>query len=154
MNRRLRLGSVLALLATSWACGGGAPEPADLDTRNEQCAGCRMAVSNPRFAAQVVAAGELPLFFDDLGCLAGFLKAGRAPAGATVFVADHLTKAWVRAERAVYTRVSGLETPMSSHLVAHGDPTSRDQDRDARGGSPVPAAEVLGPAWAPQGGSR
>jgi copper chaperone NosL len=105
-----------------------------------------MAVSSAVFASQLVAPGELPRFFDDLGCLADFLKAGKAPAGAVAFVADHRTKAWVRADRAVYTRVPGLETPMGSHVVAHADAASRDQDADARGGTPVSAAELFGTA--------
>ena len=132
----------LALLAV--ACGSGEPEPAPLDARNEQCASCRMAVSSAVFASQLVAPGELPRFFDDLGCLADFLKAGKALAGAVAFVADHRTKAWVRADRAVYTRVPGLETPMGSHVIAHADASSREQDGDARGGTLVTAAELFG----------
>jgi copper chaperone NosL len=144
--------AVLAVTVAA-ACGGGAPEPAPLDTRNEACASCRMAVSSAVFASQLVAPGELPRFFDDLGCLGDFLKAGRAPKGATAFVADHRTKAWVRGDRAVYTRVPGLETPMGSHVIAHADASSRDQDPDARGGSPVTAAEILGPGGPPLGGT-
>ena len=136
------------------SCGGGAPEPAALDTRNEQCASCRMAVSSAAFASQLVAPGELPRFFDDLGCLGDFLEAGKAPAGATAFVADHRTKAWVRADRAVYTRVPGLETPMGSHVIAHADAASRDADADARSGTPVAAAELFGPAGPPTGARR
>ena len=145
-------GVTIALLAL--ACRIGDPEPAVLDTRAEQCAWCRMAVSTAVFASQLVAPGELPRFFDDLGCLAGYLKAGRAPSGATAFVADHRTRAWVRADRGVYTRVEGLETPMGSHLIAHADAASRDQDPDARGGTPVPAAELFGSAGPPIGGGR
>jgi len=142
---RTSAASVLVLLATLAAgCGGGAPEPAALDTRNEQCASCRMAVSDVRFSSQLVAPGELPRFFDDLGCLADYLKAGKAPAGAVAFVADHRTKAWIRADRAVYTRVAGLATPMGSHVIAHADAASRDADADARTGAPVSAAELLG----------
>jgi len=142
----------LALLAV--ACGSGEPEPAPLDTRNEQCASCRMAVSSAVFASQLVAPGELPRFFDDLGCLGDYLKAGKAPPGATAFVADHRTKAWVRADGAVYTRVPGLETPMGSHVIAHADGASRDQDADAREGTPVAATELFGPAGPPIGGGR
>jgi len=141
-------------LALTTACSPGAPEPAPLDTRNEQCASCRMAVSSTVFASQLVAPGELPRFFDDLGCLAEFLKAGKAPAEAVAFVADHRTKAWVRADRAVYTRVPGLETPMGSHVIAHADAASRDQDADARAGTPVSAAELFGPVGLPVGGAE
>jgi copper chaperone NosL len=70
------------------------------------------------------------------------------------FVADHRTKSWVRADRAVYTRVPGLETPMGSHVIAHADAASRDQDPDAAGGTPVPATELFGPAGPPVGAAR
>jgi copper chaperone NosL len=113
-----------------------------------------MAVSSAVFASQLVAPGEVPRFLDDLGCLADFLRAGRAPAGAVAFVADHRTKAWVRADRAVYTRVPGLETPMGSHLIAHANAASRDQDADARGGTPVSLHELFGPAGPPTGEKR
>jgi copper chaperone NosL len=103
-----------------------------------------MAVSDARFAAQLVAAGEEPRFFDDVGCLATFLKAGRAPASATAFVADHQTRAWVRADAAVYTRVPTLATPMGSHVIAHADTASRDADAAAHGGTPVTPHELFG----------
>jgi len=142
--------ALLPVLALAVSCGGGAPEPAALDTRNEQCASCRMAVSSAVFASQLAAPGELPRFFDDLGCLADYLKAGKAPRGAVAFVADHRTRAWVRADGAVYTRVPGLETPMGSHVIAHADTASRDQDADARGGTPVTATELFGAESAPR----
>ncbi len=147
----VKLGMTAMFLALAVACGGREPEPAALDTRNEQCASCRMAVSSAGFASQLVAPGEVPRFFDDLGCLADFLKASKAPAGAVAFVADHRTKAWVRADRAVYTRVPGLETPMGSHVIAHADSASRDGDADARAGTPVTPAELFGPAGPPVG---
>ena len=140
-------------LALAAACRSGEPEPAPLDARNEQCASCRMAVSDARLSSQLVAPGELPRFFDDLGCLAAFLKAGKAPAGATGFVADHRTKAWVRADRAVYTKVPGLETPMLSHVIAHVDAASRDADPDARTGTPLTPSELFGPGGPPVGGA-
>lgn len=142
----------VALLAA--ACASGPPPPAPLDTRHEACAHCRMAVSDARFASQVVAPRELAAFFDDLGCLAAWLKEGRAPAGAVAYVADHRTKQWVRADRAVYARSEEVETPMGSHVIAHADAGSRDQDPDARGGSPVSAPELFGPGGPPTGAQR
>jgi len=148
-----RPAALLAVLA-GLACASRPPEPAQLDTRNEQCASCRMAVSDPRFAAQLVAPGELPLFFDDLGCLAAFLNAGRARDGAVSFVADHRTRAWIRADRAVYARVPGLSTPMGSRLIAHADDGSRGQDPDARGATSVAVRELFGPDGPPVGSAR
>lgn len=155
MTRTVFAIGVLGGLLLAVGCGGGAPGPAELDTANEQCANCRMAVSDARFASQLVAPGEIPQFFDDLGCLVERLEAPRKlPAGAAAFVADHRTRAWVRADRAVYTRVPELDTPMNSHLVAHADEASRAADDDARGGTPVAAVDLFGPDGPPAGGAR
>lgn len=149
----------IAAAAAGWAaltlaCHGGAPQPAPLDTRNDACASCRMAVSDARFASQVVAPGELPRFFDDLACLGAWLKRKGPQRHRAVFVADHRTRAWVRAEEAVYTRVDGLETPMGSHLLAHASAASRERDREATTGTPVSATELFGPVGAPAEGAK
>jgi copper chaperone NosL len=144
--------AALLLALAAAACASRPPEPEPLDTRSEACAACRMAVSDARFAAQLAAPGELPRFFDDVGCLAGFVKGGRAPAGAIAFVADHATRSWVRADAALYTRVPALATPMGSHVIAHANAASRDADPAAGGGAPVAPADLFGPGGAP--GSR
>ena len=136
--------AALALLAALAACRSGPPKPAILVPGEESCASCRMTALERRFAAQIVAPGEQPLFFDDHGCARDFLRAGRAPEAAVVFVADHRTRDWVEAGRAVYTRVPGLHTPMGSGLVAHADAASRDADPAAGGGTGLTAAEVFG----------
>jgi copper chaperone NosL len=138
---------LLAACLHPWGqgCAAGPPRPAALDTRTESCRSCRMAVSEPRFAAQIVAPGEDPLFFDDVGCLRDYLKSGaRVAAGSLAYVADHRTREWVEAGRAVYTRVAGLGTPMGSGLIAHAGATSRDADQTARGGTPLGPTEVFG----------
>jgi copper chaperone NosL len=113
-----------------------------------------MAISEPRFAGQLVAPAEEPRLFDDIGCLGHYLKGSPAiPRGAVAFVADHRTRAWVRAGAAIYTRVESLATPMGSHLVAHADRVSRDADPDAKGGTSETLAEVFGPGGPPGGGS-
>jgi copper chaperone NosL len=143
-------GTVAVVLALA-GCAGGAARPAEVDTRNDACAQCRMIVSDARYAGQVVGGGAEPRFFDDLGCLASYLRQNPPAGGAAVFVADRRTKQWVPAAGAVYTRVPGLDTPMGSGIVAHADAASRDADRDVAGGKQVTAAELFGPAVAPRG---
>jgi copper chaperone NosL len=135
------------------ACSRGPAPPVVLDTRNDRCGWCRMAVSDARFAAQLVSPSEEPHVFDDIGCLATFLKSGGAPArGQVAYVADHRTKAWVRASAAVYAKKPGLESPMGSGLIAYVDAASRDADPDAAGGTAVSVRDVFGPNGVPEGG--
>jgi copper chaperone NosL len=141
---------LLVIFATAVACSRGGLEPASLDTKTEMCRSCRMPVSDASLAAQLVAPGEEPKFFDDLACLRDFLAFSPASAGSVAYVADHRTKTWTRASAAVYTR-SGLETPMGSHWIAHAGAASRGADPAAAGGEPVSAHEIFGAAGPPDG---
>ncbi len=132
---------VLAVMVV--ACGSSVPEPAALDTRNDVCGTCRMTVSMQKHAGQLVAPGELPVFFDDLGCLGRYLKEHQdLPDGAVSFVADHRTGVWAPAATAVFTRAPAVETPMGSHILAHATAVSRDADPAAAGGTDVPFASL------------
>ncbi|HKA37899.1 MAG TPA: hypothetical protein VKH43_13830 [Thermoanaerobaculia bacterium] len=139
---------VFAGLALS--CARGASGPAALDTKTETCRSCRMPVSDASLAAQLTAPGEEPRFYDDLGCLRDALAQSTVPAGSVAWVADHRTREWVRAGKALYTRAA-IATPMGSHWIAHASADSRDADPAAKGGSPVSPREIFGEKGAPDG---
>jgi copper chaperone NosL len=88
-----------------------------------------MTGSTGRSAAQLVAPSEEPRYFDDIGCLREYLKQSRTvAASAVVYVADHQTGDWVRADHAVYVHSASTSTPMGSHLLAYASEASRDAD--------------------------
>ncbi|MGH9368979.1 MAG: nitrous oxide reductase accessory protein NosL [Thermoanaerobaculia bacterium] len=151
---RLATRALAAAVFLAAGCAGSEVPPAELDAGNQLCASCRMPVDDPRLAAQITAPREEPRFFDDIGCLADYLSVSQPlQKGAVLYVADHHTKAWVRAEKALFTRSPRVDTPMGSHLVAHADAASRDRDPAAREGTPVSFEDTLrvsGPA-APRG---
>ena len=140
------------LLSLTLVSCDGEPRPEQLVKGRDLCATCRMPVSDIRFAAQITAPGELPRFFDDPGCFAEFIKTGEVKEeGAIAWVADHRSGAWVRADRAIYTRVPNLTTPMNHKLVAHESAASRDLDPDVKDGQPVSLQEIFGPKGPPMG---
>jgi copper chaperone NosL len=147
-----RMAMTALILAT--ACGSGSIVPAALDTSNEACRHCRMIVSDPRLSAQIVARGEEPQFFDDIGCVREYLRSTQPPGAAVVFVADHRTGEWARAVDAVYTRSHTLATPMGSGLLAHRDATSRAADPSAAGGEPLTWEAAFDGVHVPSGGPR
>ncbi len=152
MTRGASIVLTFAATALPWACAGGSPGPAALEVGRDTCAYCRMTVLDRRLAAQLVAPGEEPRFFDDIGCLANDLRNTRAlPSGAVTYVAEHRTGDWVPAAEAVYTRAGSLSTPMGSGMIAHRASSSRDDDPDARGGAQVSLTEVFGPSGPPRG---
>ncbi len=134
--------AAVVLLVFSCACARALPTPVD-PASSDACSFCRMAVSDVHFAAQIVAPGEEPRFFDDIGCLAHWLKDHHPPAGAVAFVADHRDGRWRSAAEAVYTRAPQLSTPMGSGIVAHASAASRDQDTAVRGGEALGVGQVF-----------
>lgn len=152
LARALRAAALAALVSAA-ACGTSDLGPAALDPNNDTCRFCRMAVGDRRFAAQIVAPGEDPLFFDDLGCLTHYVTGSAPlPPGAIVYVSDYARREWVRADRAVYTRVERLDTPMGSGLIAHADAAARDADPMARTGQPVAFEDIVPPPRAGKAG--
>ena len=150
MNRRVVV--LIVMLASAAGCAAGTPVPAALDTQNEHCRSCRMVVSDAAFASQIVAPGEEPLFFDDLGCLRSFLEGSPAiAAGSLTFVADHRTKEWVRADRAVFVDAIKARAPMGSSILSYASPASRDADPDAAGGKTLTRDAVFGASRVPGG---
>jgi copper chaperone NosL len=144
--------ALTAFLIAMIAAGCGGVTPAKLDTKNDQCASCRMVVSSQKTAAQVVAPYQEPKFFDDLGCLNQFLEASPLPKGARIFVADYRTGEWVPAQSAVYTNAGAPMGAMGSSIIAHASAASRAADRSAAGAA-VTAAAAL-PALAKAGGLK
>jgi len=134
---------VVALLLLAAACGSRQTAPAVLDTTADQCGSCRMVISDQRFASQVVAPYQEPRFFDDFGCLSEYLSTAALAKNAVVYVADHRTKEWVRADAAVYTRVDHLAGAMGSHVVAHASDQSRQMDPGVSAGTPLSRSDVF-----------
>jgi len=125
---------LLAAALVMSACAGGPPGPAAIGLGEDACAACRMTIVSRATAAQIVRAGDEPVFFDDLGCLRDYLRRQPLPGDAVVYVADHRTGAWLNARAAVFTKTT-VVSPMASGLLAHADASSRDADPAAAGGS-------------------
>lgn len=137
-----------AIVVIAMACAAQPARPQAIDTRSDQCSSCRMVISDLSFAAQIVAPGEEPRFFDDLGCLSDYLAANALPGKSSVYVADHRTHSWIEASRAFFTSLPSAQSPMGSHFAAYADEPSWKADPNATAGTPVSVRDVLGPASA------
>ena len=79
-----------------------------------------MAISQSRYAAQVVDRDGVALKFDDIGCMRRYLREHQ-PAQARIYVMDYVNQQWLAAEAAVYVRSKTIESPMASGLAAFRD---------------------------------
>lgn len=103
------------LLATP-GCGSAALEPQPLPLDHVECASCRMLISSLDDAAQAVAPGEKPRFYDDRGCLAK--DAASLPSGARLFVQLDAGAGWIEAGAAFFAFPTGARTPMGYGVTA------------------------------------
>lgn len=85
----------------------------------DMCAYCKMAISEKRYAAELIDSEGQVFKFDDMGCMANFIKSKKSNAKIVAyFVMDFDAPQWVKAEEAYYLRSPELRTPMNGGVVA------------------------------------
>lgn len=126
------------LLVSLAACTQGDSKVRSPHWDQDGCARCRMAVSEPAAAAQLVAASGLTRHYDDLGCLIEDLNARPELAQSVAYVLrPGSTTEWVRAEQVHFA--AGGRTPMGFGFLASNEGELSFADVRARvGGSEPP----------------
>ena len=97
-------------------CDEKRPEPIQLNKDN--CAYCKMTISDPRFGAQLIT-GKVRLYkFDDLSCLKTWEEENQ-PENPRHYVANYLnTEQFLAVEEAVYVSGPKVNSPMGGNLAA------------------------------------
>ncbi|MCU0622560.1 MAG: nitrous oxide reductase accessory protein NosL [Gemmatimonadaceae bacterium] len=136
---------LVAVLATA----GCTPEtPHQLDA-SVACTHCRMAVADPRFAAQVRTETGKMLGFDSIECMAQWLGADPGTVVQGIWVTDALHPERVlEAHRAVLLEGGAVRSPMGGRLVAVEAGPDADRWQRELGATRTAWAEV-GPRYAP-----
>jgi hypothetical protein len=101
------------------SCGPKEIAPVDLFPEDE-CASCRMTVSVPQFASEIILKDGTSVKFDDLRCLEKFRKTRDVTEIAAIFVMNYDTKQWMPFGKSIVIQ-TGIETPMGSGQVAVAD---------------------------------
>jgi copper chaperone NosL len=126
-------------LIASVACGSGSLEPEPLPLDRVECARCGMMVSELAHAAQAVAPGDEPRFYDDRGCLAK--DASALPADARLFVQLDGGKGWIEVQDAYFAIPAEARTPMGYGVTAFR--AEEDAARADRAGRALRWADVV-----------
>jgi copper chaperone NosL len=111
-------GLLLLSLLLLAGCPGGEPKPIDIVLDEDSCAVCRMAVSQQRFASEIVKTDGTAFYFDDIGCLIEMSRNAGVPEGAGVFFVDFNSNLWLDAETAQFLHAKSLPSPMGYGLAA------------------------------------
>lgn len=134
MTPRLRPGTALLFALLAAACGTAGPR--EIVAGVDQCQFCRMEISDPKFATQVVLSTGKIQVFDSVECLAGFVAGNPEAAIKSVWVADANSGQFIAAERAGYLIDGSLRGPMG-RAVAFATPADADDARQRYGGATV-----------------
>ena len=102
------------------ACGPSEIRPIDIFPE-DMCSQCRMAFSDPQFAAEIITDQQEVFKFDDIGCMVKFRTKRPGVKAVAIFLKDYDTKEWIPFERATLVETT-LDTPMGSGIVAFADP--------------------------------
>ena len=115
--RKLNKLAAAAAVGLFFACSASVG-PVEIES-GDMCSFCRMAISDKRFAAEIVNADESVLKFDDIGCMLRYRSSHvSAVEPAAVYVADSRSRNWLKAENAHFIRSATIKTPMGSGIVA------------------------------------
>ncbi|HZS08015.1 MAG TPA: nitrous oxide reductase accessory protein NosL [Blastocatellia bacterium] len=132
---------IIALLA---ACQQAQLRPVEL-LPEDMCSYCRMAISESKYAAELITKDGDALKFDDIGCMADYInrKKNRDSVAGYFFVDFH-TKRWVKGEEAYFVSSSKFQTPMSGGIVAITDRAQAEATAAEHQGRLLTLAEVIG----------
>ena len=100
-------------------CSKSEIKPVDIYPE-DLCSHCRMAISDQRFAAEIITVADEVFKFDDFGCMERFKEKSSNLKIAATFVKDYEMKNWIPCEHSTIVQTS-IKTPMGSGKVALAD---------------------------------
>lgn len=130
-----------ALLLLALACQADL-KPQALEA-HDACASCRMAISQPQYAAQAVDKDGNAYKFDDIGCLLRYLRDHALP-HRRLYVMDYVNRQWLEAESAVFVKSEAIMSPMNGGLAAFRDQSAAQQFLRNGSGQMISFAELIG----------
>ncbi len=140
MRTTLRPATTLFFALLSVACGAATPR--EIAVGQDQCNYCRMEITDPKFATQVILTTGKIQVFDAVDCLAGYVRGNPAEQIKSVWVADVTNGDFVQAERAGFLLDASLRGPMG-RIVAFGSPDEARAAVATYGGTPVSWSAIL-----------
>jgi len=146
-RRMLRLLAAAPIaLAFAPLAGCRAEGPRAIRIGEEECAHCRMRISDERFAAQLASDRGRSWAFDSIECLVEWIDEGSELPRDRIagwWVTDFENPgSWLDAARATYLRSDALRSPMGLGLSAWADAPAARAQQGAHGGDVLDWEEV------------
>lgn len=111
-------GFLLMCMLAMTACN---PQPQAIDYGKEECAHCKMAISDKRFSAQLLTVKSKAYKFDAIECMAAFVGDNKVGASDihSLWVADYSgSSEFLPAKKSFYLRSENIQSPMGLNIAA------------------------------------
>lgn len=133
----------VALALGTQACGNDGPKPINYGT--DQCAHCRMTVSDARFGSQLVTNKGRAYHFDDVACVVAYVKAGSVAEEdvANYYLPDYSNEnELLPAEGLFLLKSESLKSPMRGDVAAFASKADLEKVREVHGGENLAWADL------------
>lgn len=137
----LIIGLVLAL--GTQACGSDGPKP--IAYGKDQCAHCKMTVSDARFGSQLITTKGRAYHFDDVQCMVAYVKAGSVASEdvANYYLPDYSNdNKLLPAEGLFLLKSESLRSPMRGDIAAFASKDDLEKVREIHGGEQLTWADI------------
>lgn len=148
LKKQLLLFGVLVLVLPGLllaGCANSKIEPQAIDPTIDICTSCKMSIVDMHFAAQCIDGIGQPINFDDIGCMALYIRR-LGPGGEqglkAIYVKDFNTTEWLPAKEAHYVQ-GRINTPMNFGIIALAREESARDFAKRIGGKELTWEEVL-----------
>lgn len=123
-SKYIALAGILTLLAM--ACSR---QPSEIHYGSDECAYCKMMITDHRFASQIVTRTGKAIKFDAIECLAAYTGEHKSELeSAKLWVSDFSAPGtWVKVGDAEIVRSSVINSPMGASLLGFGSPESAEK---------------------------
>lgn len=125
--------ALFVLFLTS--CGNNSPKP--IRYGEDQCAHCRMTVSDMRFGTQLLTNKGRTYQFDDLQCMVAYVKSGSIAREdvATFYLPDYVNENKLQpADNMFLLKSESLKSPMRGDIAAFTDQSDLEKVREEHPG--------------------
>lgn len=122
---------------------GCTPEPRPINFGSDECAYCKMMITDSEFASQIVNQQGKAYKFDSIECMAAYAVTNHDDNVHSVWVPDfNNSDEWILADKAVYLHSETLRSPMGLFLSAYTDRPSAEKMQAEYGGTIIDFSEV------------
>mgnify|MGYP003610720368 CR=1 FL=1 len=120
---RLLLASSMIILA---ACAK--TEPQEIAVGKDQCDNCKMTITEPKYATQLITEKGRLYKFDDISCLKDYETSNSESTGnAKTYVADFPSGKFIESGTATFIKGGDIKSPMGGNTQAYQDKATAEK---------------------------